>query len=62
MVTKKKMTVPIFDYRLTILIYDSWDEVSYLFDSGPEPLAITRFQYGAALSMGIDSTESKVPR
>lgn len=30
MVTKKKMTVPIFDYRLTILIYDSWDEVSYL--------------------------------
>lgn len=41
MVTKKKMTVPIFDYRLTILIYDSWDEVSYLFDSGPEPLAIT---------------------
>lgn len=27
MVTKKKMTVPIFDYRLTILIYDSWDEV-----------------------------------
>lgn len=49
MVTKKKMTVPIFDYRLTILIYDSWDEVSYLFDSGPEPLAITRFQYGAAL-------------
>ena len=49
MITQKKMTVPIFDYKLTIVIFDKWDEVSHLFDGGPEPKAITATRYGAAL-------------
>lgn len=49
MVTQKKIIIPIFDYKLTIVIFDKWDEVSHLFDDGPEPKAITRTQYGASL-------------
>ena len=47
MITQKKMIVPIFDYKLTI--FDKWDEVSHLFDGGPEPKAITATRHGAAL-------------
>lgn len=49
MITQKKLTIPIFNYKLTIVIFDKWEEVSHLFDGGPEPKAITRFEYGAAL-------------
>ena len=49
MITQKKMIVPIFDYKLTIVIFDKWDEVSHLFDGGPEPKAITATRQGAAL-------------
>lgn len=49
MITQKKMIVPIFDYKLTIVIYDKWSEVEHLFDGGPEPKAITATQHGAAL-------------
>ena len=49
MVTQKKIVIPIFDYKLTIVIFDKWDEVSHLFDGGPEPRAITRTQYGASV-------------
>lgn len=49
MITQKKITIPIFDYKLTIIIFDKWDEVSYLFDNGPEPKAITNIQYGRSI-------------
>lgn len=39
MITQKRITIPIFDYKLTIIIYDRWDEVEHLFDGGPEPKA-----------------------
>lgn len=48
MITKKKINIPIFDYKLTIVIFDCWDEVKDWFD-GPEPRAVTRHTYGAAL-------------
>ena len=48
MITQKKLIVPIFDYKLTIIIFDKWEEVSHLFDGGPEPRAITAMGYGAA--------------
>lgn len=49
MVTKKKMIIPIFDYKLTILIFDKWSEVEHLFDGGPEPRAITLSKYGESI-------------
>lgn len=49
MITQKKIKIPIFNYKLTIIIYDDWSEVSHLFDDGPEPKAITYNQYGASL-------------
>lgn len=49
MVTTKKKIIPIFNYKLTIIIYDLWNEVSSLFDDGPEPRAVTKHTYGAAL-------------
>lgn len=39
MITQRKVMIPIFDYKLTIVIYDD----------GPEPRAVTRHTYGAAL-------------
>lgn len=42
MITKKKINIPIFDYKLTIVIFDYWDEVKDWFDDGPEPRAITK--------------------
>ena len=58
MITQKKMIVPIFDYKLTIVIFDKWDEVSHLFDGGPEPKAITATGHGAALVEIIESAIS----
>lgn len=49
MITQKKITIPIFDYRLTIIIFDKWEEVENLFDGGPEPRAITKTQYGSSI-------------
>lgn len=50
MITQKRITIPIFDYKLTIIIYDRWDEVEHLFDGGPEPKAITAEGYGSAIT------------
>lgn len=49
MITQKKINIPIFDYKLTIVIFDKWEEVKHLFDGGPEPGAITKTSYGASL-------------
>lgn len=49
MVTQRKINIPIFDYKLTIVIFDKWEEVEHLFDGGPEPRAITKTRYGASL-------------
>ncbi len=49
MITKKRINIPIFDFKLTIVIYDCWDEVRDWFDDGPEPRAITKYTYGAAI-------------
>ena len=27
MITKKNMIIPIFDYKLTVLIFDKWEEL-----------------------------------
>lgn len=49
MVTQKKINIPIFNYKLTIVIFDKWEEVEHLFDGGPEPRAIVESHYGASL-------------
>lgn len=48
MITKRKMNIPIFNYRLTVIIFDSWSEVEHMFE-GPEPKAITKFGHGCAI-------------
>ena len=30
MITQKRMVIPIFNYRLTVIIYDDWKEVKSL--------------------------------
>lgn len=53
MITQKKLTIPIFHYKLTIVIYDNWDEVKHLDTNSREdaaaPAGFTKYQYGAAL-------------
>lgn len=46
MVTRKKINIPIFDYGLTIYIYDSWDEVKHMFNYSYEPRGITAIYPG----------------
>lgn len=52
MVTQKRMIIPIFNYKLAVVIYDDWDEVRHL-DSDENrnypPKGFTKWQYGSAL-------------
>ena len=52
MITQKKMIVPIFDYKLTIVIFDKWEELGKFLpkeEMEQEAKAITINQYGASL-------------
>lgn len=52
MITKRRMIVPIFEYKLTIIIFDDWEELrNYLpeEDFKLESKAITISTYGASL-------------
>lgn len=52
MITQKKLIIPIFDYKLTIVIFDDWDELKrYMskWDLDEEAKAVTISQYGASL-------------
>lgn len=49
MITQRSTIIPIFNYKLGIIIYDNWNEVKHLFDGGPEPSGITKSSYGKAL-------------
>ena len=63
MITQKRMTIPIFNYKLCIVIYDSWDEVNYL-DSNKNrdypPKGFTKWQYGSALVAINSKQESTI--
>lgn len=54
MVTRKRIIIPIFDYGLTILIFDKWDEVKDIFGEDLAPNAITKFYQGSSI-VAIDS-------
>ena len=52
MITKRKCIIPIFDYKLSIVIFDKWDEIrNYMdYDDFQEPAkAITLSTHGASL-------------
>lgn len=52
MITQKKTIIPIFDYKLTIVIYDKWEELDRFLpeeEMEQEAKAITINQYGASL-------------
>lgn len=46
MITQRSITIPIFDYKVTIIIYDSWDEVSHKFEVEGEPKGICKIYHG----------------
>lgn len=46
MVTRKRINIPIFDYGLTIYIYDDWDEVKHMFNNIVEPRGVTAIYPG----------------
>lgn len=52
MITQRKMVIPIFNYKLSVVIFDKWEECSKFLP--PEEMeieanAITMMNYGAAL-------------
>ena len=54
MISKKKIIIPIYKYKLTIVIFDSWDEIKsllkdYISNDEEEASAVTISQYGASL-------------
>lgn len=50
MVLQRKMTIPIFNYKLTVLIYDDYSEIEHLFEPvSTPPKGTTATTYGAAL-------------
>lgn len=60
MITKRRMIVPIFDYKLTIVIFDDWEELKYYLpeeDFKVEAKAITLSTHGASL-VAINSKRS----
>lgn len=42
MITKRRINIPIFNYRLLIIIYDKWEEVKDMHRGNVEPKAFTR--------------------
>lgn len=53
MITKRKCIIPIFDYKLTIVIFDKWDEIrNYMdYEDFQEPAkAITLSTHGASIT------------
>ena len=50
MVLQRKMIIPIFDFKLTVLIYDNWDEIKHNFQpTDVAPKGVTSYSYGACL-------------
>ena len=52
MITQKKIIIPIFDYKLTIVIFDKWKELKGIIPDEElelEAKAITIHNYGASL-------------
>lgn len=52
MITQRKVTIPIFEFKLTIVIFDNWSELEGFLTPEEyeiESRAVTVSQYGAAL-------------
>lgn len=52
MITEKKIIIPIFEFRLTIVIFDKWEEITHLLSSEEASLesrAVTVSNHGNAL-------------
>lgn len=52
MITKRNLIIPIFEYKLTVVIFDDWKELKEMlpsYDLGNEAKAITLYREGASL-------------
>ena len=64
MVTQKKMTIPIFDYKLIVIIYDDWDEIkhldNYTRDKKDAPAGFTKWDCGISIVAIQSNRESSI--
>lgn len=63
MITQKKITIPIFNYKLTIVIFDKWKECDKFLPADEmeiEANAITIHNYGASLVAVNAKRESSI--
>lgn len=61
MITQKKMIIPIFNYKLTVVIFDKWEEMGSFLpkeEMEQEAKAITISNYGASLVADMYHTEN----
>lgn len=63
MITQKKIIIPIFNYKLTIVIFDKWEELNKMLP--PEEMeheadAITISNYGASLVAVNSKSKSSI--
>lgn len=49
MITQRSLTIPIFNYRLTVIIFDNWEEVKHKFEGYAEPKGICKIHDGYTL-------------
>lgn len=57
MITKRRLNIPIFNYKLVIVIYDKWEEVKDMHKGSIEPNAFTRiFPEGCSI-VAVNSKE-----
>lgn len=54
MKTQKKIIIPIYGYKLTIIIFDDWNEIAEICDGIQPCNAFTKYRYGESL-VAIDS-------
>lgn len=57
MITKRRINIPIFNYKLTIIIYDKWEEVKGMHRGNVEPKAFTRIFPDGYSIVAINSKE-----
>lgn len=50
MVTQRNFVIPIFNYKLTVIIFDNWGEVKHLFNDTVEPKGITEIGFGKSIT------------
>lgn len=57
MITKRNLNIPIFNYKLSIIIYDKWEEVKDIHGGDVEPKAFTKISLRGRSLVAVNSRE-----